>query len=38
MLSISSTAVVLKALSKQGVIGTLSSRVIVGMLVVQNLP
>src|SRR5215210_2709066 len=37
LLSLSSTAVVLKALSEQGVMGTLSSRVIVGMLVVQDL-
>src|SRR3712207_4918895 len=37
MLSLSSTAVVLKALSEQGVMGTLSSRVIIGMLIVQDL-
>src|ERR687886_35940 len=37
LLSLSSTAVVLKTLSEQGVMGTLSSRVIVGMLVVQDL-
>src|SRR5918997_3214052 len=37
LLSLSSTAVVLKSLSEQGVIGTLSSRVIVGMLVAQDL-
>jgi CPA2 family monovalent cation:H+ antiporter-2 len=37
LLSLSSTAVVLKTLSEQGVMGTLSSRVIVGTLVVQDL-
>lgn len=37
LLSLSSTAVVLKTLSEQGVINTLSGRVIVGMLVVQDL-
>ena len=37
LLSLSSTVVVLKTLSEQGVMGTLSSRVIVGMLVVQDL-
>ena len=37
LLSLSSTAVVLKTLSEQGVINTLSSRVIVGMLIVQDL-
>lgn len=37
LLSLSSTAVVLKSLSEQGVVGTLSSRVIVGMLIVQDL-
>jgi CPA2 family monovalent cation:H+ antiporter-2 len=37
LLSLSSTAVVLKTLSEQGVIGTLSSRVIIGMLIVQDL-
>ncbi len=37
LLSLSSTAVVLKSLSEQGVMGTLSSRVIVGMLVAQDL-
>ena len=37
LLSLSSTAVVLKSLSEQGVIGTLSSRVIIGMLVAQDL-
>jgi CPA2 family monovalent cation:H+ antiporter-2 len=37
LLSISSTAVVLKTLTEQEVLGTLSSRVIIGMLVVQDL-
>ncbi|MEW6638222.1 MAG: cation:proton antiporter [Actinomycetota bacterium] len=37
MLSLSSTAVVLKTLSEQGVINTLASRVIIGMLLVQDL-
>src|ERR687893_876690 len=37
LLSLSSTAVVLKSLSEQGVVGTLSSRVIIGMLIVQDL-
>jgi monovalent cation:H+ antiporter-2, CPA2 family len=37
LLSLSSTAVVLKSLSEQGVMGTLSSRVILGMLIVQDL-
>lgn len=37
LLSLSSTAVVLKSLSEQGVMGTLSSRVILGMLVAQDL-
>src|SRR3712207_5266972 len=37
LLSLSSTAVVLKSLSEQGVLGTLSSRVIIGMLIVQDL-
>ena len=37
LLSLSSTAVVLKSLSEQGVVGTLSSRVILGMLIVQDL-
>jgi CPA2 family monovalent cation:H+ antiporter-2 len=37
LLSLSSTAVVLKTLSEQGVMGTLSSRVIIGMLLVQDL-
>lgn len=37
LLSISSTAVVLKTLQEQEVLGTLSSRVIIGMLVVQDL-
>jgi CPA2 family monovalent cation:H+ antiporter-2 len=37
LLSVSSTVVVLKTLSEQGVINTLASRVTVGMLVVQDL-
>ena len=37
LLSLSSTAVVLKTLSERGVMGTLSSRVIIGMLIVQDL-
>ncbi|MBD0354341.1 MAG: cation:proton antiporter [Rubrobacteraceae bacterium] len=37
LLSLSSTAVVLKSLSEQGVMGTLSGRVIIGMLIVQDL-
>ncbi|AHY46833.1 Sodium/hydrogen exchanger family [Rubrobacter radiotolerans] len=37
ILSVSSTAVVLKSLGEQGVMGTLSSKVIVGMLIVQDL-
>jgi monovalent cation:H+ antiporter-2, CPA2 family len=37
LLSLSSTAVVLKSLSEQGVMGTLSSKVILGMLIVQDL-
>jgi CPA2 family monovalent cation:H+ antiporter-2 len=37
LLSLSSTAVVLKTLTEQGVINTLASRVIVGMLLVQDL-
>ena len=37
LLSLSSTAVVLKSISEQGVMGTLSSRVIIGMLVAQDL-
>jgi monovalent cation:H+ antiporter-2, CPA2 family len=37
LLSLSSTAVVLKTLSEQGVMNTLASRVIVGMLIVQDL-
>src|SRR5918998_5979073 len=37
LLSISSTAVVLKTLSEQGVSGTLSGRVMIGMLIVQDL-
>ena len=37
LISLSSTAVVLKTLSERGVMGTLSSRVIIGMLIVQDL-
>ena len=37
LISISSTAIVLKTLTEQDVLGTLSSRVIIGMLVVQDL-
>ncbi len=37
LISLSSTAVVLKTLGEQGVLGTLSSRVIVGMLIVQDI-
>jgi CPA2 family monovalent cation:H+ antiporter-2 len=37
LLSVSSTAVVLKTLSEQGVSGTLSGRVILGMLIAQDL-
>ena len=37
LLSFSSTAVVLKTLTEQGVLGTLSARVMVGMLIVQDL-
>ncbi len=37
LLSLSSTAVVLKTLTEQGVINTLASRVIIGMLIVQDL-
>lgn len=37
LLSVSSTAIVLKVLSEQGLMDTLSSRVIVGMLLVQDL-
>src|ERR671917_272238 len=37
LVALSSTAVVLKSLSEQGVMDTLSGRVIVGMLVVQDL-
>src|SRR5215203_6557126 len=37
LVSLSSTAVVLKTLSEQGVLGTLSSRVIIGMLIVQDI-
>ena len=37
LVSLSSTAIVLKTLSEQGVLGTLSSRVIIGMLIVQDI-
>jgi len=37
LISISSTAVVLKTLSEGGVMGTLSSRVMIGMLIVQDI-
>ena len=37
IISLSSTAVVLKTLAEQGVINTLASRVIIGMLIVQDL-
>src|ERR671913_33496 len=37
LISLSSTAVVLKTLGEQGVLGTLSARVIIGMLIVQDL-
>jgi monovalent cation:H+ antiporter-2, CPA2 family len=37
LISLSSTAVVLKTLGEQGVLGTLSARVMVGMLIVQDL-
>lgn len=37
LLSISSTAVVLKTLGEQQVLGTLSSRVIIGMLIAQDI-
>ena len=37
LISLSSTAVVLKTLSEQGVLGTLSGRVIIGMLIVQDI-
>jgi monovalent cation:H+ antiporter-2, CPA2 family len=37
LLSLSSTAVVLKTLGEQGVLGTLSARVMIGMLIVQDL-
>lgn len=37
IISLSSTAVVLKTLTEQGVINTLASRVIIGMLIVQDL-
>lgn len=37
LLSVSSTAVVLKSLGEQGVLNTLASRVIIGMLIVQDI-
>ncbi len=37
MISISSTMVILKTLASQGLIGTLSSRVMIGMLIIQDL-
>ena len=37
LISLSSTVVVLKTLGEQGVLGTLSARVMVGMLIVQDL-
>ncbi|MEJ2200626.1 MAG: cation:proton antiporter [Desulfuromonadaceae bacterium] len=37
MISLSSTMVVLKTLMNQGLLGTLSSRVMIGMLIVQDL-
>ena len=37
LISLSSTAVVLKTLGEQGVLGTLSARVMIGMLIVQDL-
>ena len=37
LFSLSSTAVVLKTLGEQGVLGTLSARVMIGMLIVQDL-
>src|SRR5215208_6267921 len=37
LLSISSTAVVLKTLAEQGVLNTLASRVVIGMLIVQDI-
>jgi len=37
LVSLSSTAIVLKTLSEQRVLGTLSSRVIIGMLIVQDI-
>jgi monovalent cation:H+ antiporter-2, CPA2 family len=37
LISVSSTAVVLKTLGEQGVMSTLASRVIVGMLIVQDI-
>ncbi|HEX2740992.1 MAG TPA: cation:proton antiporter [Rubrobacter sp.] len=37
LISLSSTAVVLKTLGEQGVLGTLSARVMIGILIVQDL-
>jgi len=37
LISVSSTMVILKTLSNQGLMGTLSSRVMIGMLIVQDL-
>jgi len=37
LISLSSTMVILKTLEKQGMIGTLSSRVMIGMLIIQDL-
>jgi CPA2 family monovalent cation:H+ antiporter-2 len=37
LFSLSSTAVVLKTLGEQGVLGTLSARVMIGMLIIQDL-
>ena len=37
LISLSSTAVVLKTLGEQGVLGTLSARVMIGVLIVQDL-
>ena len=37
MISLSSTMVLLKTLMNQGWMGTLSSKVMIGMLIVQNL-
>jgi CPA2 family monovalent cation:H+ antiporter-2 len=37
LISLSSTMVILKTLENQGMIGTLSSRVMIGMLIIQDL-